>query len=152
MKISENYQLKEFEVSAKAQAMGRTFTVPANLIPNVVHLVRNLLQPISDATGWANVITSGYRPGWLNKTVGGSPTSQHLIAAAADCNFYERKPGGGLGRKIPTYEVLAKVRELGYKFDQMIAYPNFVHLSYTATRQRMQVLYNKSYTGRKLAA
>lgn len=149
MQISKNYKLSEFAQSAKARQMGRAVEIPADVIPHIHALVFNLLQPISDATGWANVISSGYRPDWLNKAVGGSDTSQHPKGQAADCNFYERKADGKLGRKIPTVEVMAKVRELGLPFDQMIAYNTFTHLSYSA-RRRMQVLYNKGYTGKRL--
>lgn len=142
--------MKEFAVSAKAAAMKRSFTVPENLQPNVVALVTNLLQPISDATGWVNVISSGYRPKWLNDAVGGSDTSQHMTAEAADCNFYERKADGKIGRKLTTFEVMREVKALGLPFDQMIGYPNFVHLSYSVRRQRGQVLYNRSYTGKRI--
>lgn len=150
MRISKNYQMKEFAVSARAAAMQRSFIVPNNLQPNVVALVINLLQPISDATGWANLITSGYRPEWLNKLVDGSATSQHMTAEAADCNFFERRPDGTLGRKIPTHEVMAEVKRLGLPFDQMIGYNTFVHLSYSERRQRGEVLYNRSYTGKRI--
>lgn len=142
--------MKEFAVSAAAAAKGYHFTVPENLQPNVVALVKNLLQPINDATGWKNSINSGYRPRYVNNLVGGAPSSQHLTAEAADNMFYEVGADGKRKRWIPPHEVAAKVIELGLPFDQMILYPGFVHLSYSERRQRKQVLYNKSYTGKRL--
>ena len=63
--------------------------------------------------------------------------------------FYVLK--NGKAEYLKPIEVLRKVIELNLDFDQMIAYPGFVHLSYTTDRKnRKQVLYNKSYKGEKL--
>ena len=52
---------------------------------------------------------------------------------------------------MTPYELACKVIELGLQFDQLILYSGFVHLSYKKSgEQRMQILYNKSYKGKKL--
>lgn len=152
MKISKNYQLSEFAVSETARRRGITFTVPDQYVGNVLALVKNVLQPINDATGWKNKVNSGYRPPEVNKMVGGVPTSQHLTAQASDNMYFVPNDNGvGVKRWVTPYEVLKKVKELGIVFDQMIAYNGFVHLSYRSKgTNRMQVLYNKSYTGKRL--
>lgn len=152
MKISKNYQLSEFAVSATAAAKGIKFTVPDEYVGNVMALVKNVLQPINDATGWKNKVNSGYRPPNVNKMVGGVPTSQHLTAQASDNMFFVPNANGlGVNRWVSPYDVLRTVLDLGIVFDQMIAYNGFVHLSYKAKGgNRMQVLYNKSYTGKRV--
>lgn len=152
MRLSENYKLSEFAVSDTAAKRGIYFTVPENYVPHVRALVDNLLQPISSATGWTNVISSGYRPPNVNSMVGGVDTSMHLVAEAADCNFNTG------GRKVAPIDVAEKVLALQKAgvikaFDQMILYPTFVHLSYTARRaNRNQVLYSSTYRGRRVSA
>lgn len=142
MKISKNYRLKEFEVSSSFPHLVEP--IPKNLECNVVFLILNLLQPINDATGWVNDISSGYRGPALNKAVGGVSTSQHTKGEASDNNFRE----GKIYKK--PYEVASKIKELGLEYDQMILYNNFVHLSYSRANNRNQLLYSKNYTGKRL--
>ncbi|MFV0538838.1 MAG: D-Ala-D-Ala carboxypeptidase family metallohydrolase [Dysgonomonas sp.] len=149
MKISKNFNLSEFAVSATASAKGHTIIIPEIIIPNIIILVENLLQPICDATGWHDTINSGFRDDFTNNLVGGVPNSQHRTGEAADNRFF-RKDGTKKIYLLPI-DVLKKVVELKLNFDQMIAYNGFVHLSYTAKRKnRKQILYNRSYTGRRL--
>lgn len=135
--------MSEFSVSAKFPHLATG--VPLTYQQNVIVLVLNVLQPMCDSVGWTCVITSGYRGRALNEVVGGKPTSQHTIGEAADCVF---KRGG---KAVPIIEVLRLATALNFPFDQMIAYPNFVHFSHTKRREnRRQVLYNKSYNGDRL--
>lgn len=141
--ISKNFSMKEFSVSAKYPSLAKG--VPHAFKPSVIALINNVLQPICDATGWVCKINSGYRSPELNKAVGGAPTSQHTKGEASDCVF---KQGGS---NVPIVDVIKKAIELKLPFDQMIAYPSFVHFSYTRMRQnRKMVLYNKSYRGERL--
>ena len=147
--ISKNFKLGEFAVSTKASALGYKFDIPEELIPNVKLLVEKLLQPICDAMGWKDKVNSGYRDPYVNKLVGGVPTSQHMTAEAADNMFFIKVDGKP--KYIAPIDVLKAVKELDLDFDQMIAYPGFVHLSYTGKRKnRKQILYNSSYKGARL--
>lgn len=154
-KISNNFNMSEFAVSVAASAKGHKIVIPENLKPNIIALVKNVLQPICDATGWKDKVNSGYRDAFTNKLVGGADGSQHTKGEAADNMFFwsgtsweaETIASG----YIKIIDVLKKVIELDLDFDQMIAYPTFVHLSYTTSRKnRRQVLYNSSYKGEKL--
>lgn len=147
--ISKNFKMSEFAVSTSASAKGHTIVIPEDLKSNVVTLVINLLQPICDATGWKDKINSGYRDEFTNNLVGGAKGSQHTKGEAADNMFYVLKDGKA--EYLKPIEVLRKVVELRLDFDQMIAYPTFVHLSYTTSKQnRKQILYNSSYKGERL--
>ena len=142
MRISKNFAMYEFSVSASYPELAKG--VPVNLRNNVKELVLKVLQPICDKGGWTCTINSGYRSIELNRAVCGAPTSQHLKGEAADCVFKHGKP-------VPIIDVLRLATELNLPFDQMIAYPTFVHFSYTRMRQnRKMVLYNKSYNGKRL--
>ena len=143
MRISKNFTMDEFSVSASHPELARC--IPVNIRPAVKALVINLLQPICDRTGWTDSILSGYRSIELNRAVKGASGSQHMKGEAAD-NLFKRN-----GKPVSIIEVLKLVKESGLDFDQMIAYPTFVHLSYTTKRpNRKQILYNVSYTGKRL--
>ncbi len=146
MRISKNYTMEEFAVSKDFPNLVEP--VPEVYQQNVIDLVTNLLQPVNDATGWKNLITSGYRPNKLNKAVGGSLTSDHRFGRASDNNFYKEENGKVI--YISSYDVANTVLKLKLKFDQMILYPGFVHLSYRKNKNRNQVLYSKNYKGKRL--
>ena len=146
MRISKNYKMEEFEVSKSFPKLVEK--VPLEYQQNVKDLVLNLLQPINDATGWVNNISSGYRGDALNKAVGGSDTSDHRFGKSSDNNFYSVENAKRIS--ISTYDAAKKVKDLRLQFDQMILYPSFLHLSYRKGANRNQILYNKSYKGKRL--
>ena len=84
MKLSEYFELSEFEHSDTARAKGIVNRVPAELVPNVVRLHDNVLYPLRKLVGHPVRITSGYRCADLNKAVGGAANSQHSTGEAAD--------------------------------------------------------------------
>ena len=142
--ISKNFSYHEFEHSdiAKEERITNAIT-SVEIRDSIKDLVDNLLQPLRDAVKKPLKISSGYRCPQLNShyKIGGSPTSQHVKGEAADVWCATMTP----------YELACKVIELGLKYDQMILYPGFVHLSYKKSgAQRMQILYNKSYKGKRL--
>ena len=141
MRISKNFTLDEFNVSASHPELAKG--IPINIRPAIIALVVHVLQPICDKTGWTCKINSGYRSIELNRAVGGAPASQHMKGEAADCVFMKDK------KPVPIIEVLKAGKD--FNFDQMIAYPTFVHFSYTRLRaNRKMILYNSSYVGKRL--
>ena len=141
MKISKNFRMGEFNVSASYPELAKG--IPINIRPAIIALVTHVLQPICDKTGWTCKINSGYRSIELNRAVKGAISSQHTKGEAADCVFMKN------GKAVPIIDVLKAGKELC--FDQMIAYPTFVHFSYTRLRaNRKMILYNKSYKGERL--
>ena len=87
---------------------------------NVKALVSEVLDPVREKLGMPIVVNSGYRCEKHNKDVGGVRNSQHLRGEAADihCSDNER--------------LKQLIIENG-KFDQLITYPTFLHVSYKRT-------------------
>ena len=80
-------------------------------------LVREVLDPLREAYGKPIVVNSAYRCPKHNKEVGGVNGSQHLRGEAADIHCADNKQ-------------LAKLIVLNGKFDQLILYPTFLHVSW----------------------
>ena len=87
---------------------------------NVKALVREVLDPVREKLGMPIVVNSGYRCERHNKDVGGVKNSQHLVGQAADIHCEDN-------------ERLKQLIIENGKFDQLITYPTFLHLSYKRT-------------------
>ena len=87
---------------------------------NVKALVSEVLDPVREKLGMPIVVNSGYRCEMHNKDVGGVKNSQHLKGEAADLTCSD----------LPRLKQL--IIENG-KFDQLITYPTFLHVSYKRT-------------------
>ena len=139
--ISKNFSYREFEESETAKARGIMNVITSFEVRDAVReLVLTVLQPLRDAWGEPLHVNSGYRCPKLNAAVGGAATSQHVKGEAADI-------------KAPNPIKLAQLAyDLGLPYDQMIIYPTFVHFSHKkGGPQRGQLLYNKSYKGRRVS-
>jgi uncharacterized protein YcbK (DUF882 family) len=108
--------------------------LPKRLEPNLRALAENVLQPARDALG-AIEVTSAYRSPAVNKAVGGSKTSQHVQAQAADLKY----SGGN--------DVLLEWLLENVEYDQIIneypdanGVPSWVHVSYSEGKNRKQKL------------
>lgn len=84
MKLSEHFNLEEFERSVTASARGINNKVPKELIPNLKKLCEQVLEPLRLHFNEPVRISSGYRCPALNKAVGGAKNSQHMRGQAAD--------------------------------------------------------------------
>lgn len=90
MKITKNFYLGEFTWSDTAARMGREVVVPAKVLPMIERVAEDFLQPLRDRLteqykkDMPLVISSGYRPRWLNEAVGGASSSDHMKGLAVD--------------------------------------------------------------------
>lgn len=84
MKLSKNFTLEELTASLTADNRGIDNTPNYTQFNEIKNLCEQVLQPIRDKYGRPIIVTSGYRCSKLNKVVGGSKTSQHLLGQAAD--------------------------------------------------------------------
>ena len=84
---------------------------------NIEALVENVLDPARERFGKPIIVNSGYRCPKHNKEVGGVANSQHLRGEAADVRCTDNKR-------------LAEIIEQNGKFDQLIDYGTFLHVSY----------------------
>ena len=84
---------------------------------NVKALVAVILDPVREKWGMPVVVNSGYRCPKHNKEVGGVKNSQHLKGEAADIHCEDN-------------ERLKQLIIENGKFDQLIDYGTFLHVSY----------------------
>ena len=94
---------------------------------NVKALVENVLDPLREKYGKPIKVNSGYRCPKHNLAVGGATQSQHMKGEAADI--------APAGLQVTAYglQELGKLVEIikqNGKWDQMIVYPTFVHVSW----------------------
>ena len=78
------FTFEQFSRSDTAKRKNIDNSVPSNLRPHAEELINNILDPLRDAWGSDLYLTSAYRGYALNKVVGGSTTSAHSYAYAAD--------------------------------------------------------------------
>ena len=95
---------------------------PKEAEENLRALVDEVLDPLREAYGRPIRVTSGYRCPKLNNLVGGSPNSQHTRGEAADIQPV-------IGNEADLDE-LAQILIANGKFDQLILYPTFIHVSW----------------------
>lgn len=137
MQISKNFSLSEFTESATADKLNiDNSKVPEYVKNNIKEMVYQVLQPLRDYIEKPITINSGYRCLKLNSAVGGVPTSQHVQGQAVDIEV----------DGMTSFEIAQAVLDLHLPYDQLILYNDFVHIS-IGTRDRRQLLYNKSYNG-----
>lgn len=94
---------------------------------NVKALVENVLDPLREKYGKPIKVNSGYRCSKHNLAVGGVTGSQHMKGEAADI-----VPAG---LQLTAYglkelERLVEIIKQNGKWDQIIIYPTFVHVSW----------------------
>ena len=107
---------------------------PKEAEENLKALVEDVLDPLREAYGRPIRVTSGYRCPQLNRLIGGSPNSQHMRGEAADIQPVA-VAGDGL-------DEMAQILIANGKFDQLIVYPTFIHVSYRRNGwNRRQVMY-----------
>lgn len=144
--ISKNFSYAEFEASPTAKAKHIVNVITTFEIRDAVKaLTLSVLQPLRDIYGKPMEINSGYRSPRLNAEVGGVPTSQHVKGEAADIKTGNQTESYRLARLAKTTPSI--MREI----DQLIVYETFIHISHRRIGpQRNQILYNKSYKGRRI--
>lgn len=128
MKLSKNFTLDE---------MIRTSTGIPNIptdkeIENIKMLVENVLQPLRDHMNRPVIISSGFRSKEVNKAVGGSKTSGHMLGTAADIT---------LGTKTLNRLAYNYIRD-NCEFRQLINEYNYswIHVEYREGDNKKQEL------------
>jgi len=109
-KLSEHFTLQELTVSEWASRNDVDNTPPDMLMSTMVELA-NKLEEVRTVLGNKIHVNSGYRSPKVNKAIGGTSTSDHQYAQAADIIC----PEFGNPEQI-CYAIM----ESGIKFDQLI--------------------------------
>lgn len=110
--------------------------LPKAYLPNVLRLIQEVLDPLREAYGKPISVNSGYRSEKLNRVVGGSPTSDHMLGRAADIH-------GTPNTKAENKKLYELIQKLGLPFDQLINEKNFswIHVSHRSKEEnRHQII------------
>lgn len=106
----------------------RAERVPNGAEENERALVEAVLDPARERLRKPIVINSGFRCVIHNNKVGGAVNSQHLKGEAADVHCEDNRK-------------LARLIVEGGRFDKLIIYPTFIHVSYKKNgNNRKQIL------------
>lgn len=140
--ISDDFDIDEFTRSRMARKLGYNITLGQWEHEQIARLVKTCLQPIRSDLGVPLVITSGFRPPWLNLMVRGAQSSMHLYGCAADF----KTPGTTLEGAF--YRII----ELDLPIDQLILEDppwGWIHLGVAMPGQdpRKQYMIAKNTTG-----
>ena len=119
--------------------------LPNGIEENIMALTEQVLDPAREVLGKPIKVNSGFRCPLHNKTVGGVYNSQHVKGEAADI-----APAGFMihdsGLKTELVR-LAKVIVENGRFDQLILYPTFIHVSWKRQGGNRQQILRKTATG-----
>lgn len=118
-KIGRNFLAHEFTDSQTAARMGREVMPTRTQWSNVARLVDLVLDPLRDEIRRPIIVSSGVRPIWLNRAIGGARYSAHLTGRAADINAVGLSP-----RELAT-----RIIQMALPFDKCILeFNQWVHV------------------------
>lgn len=147
LKLSEHFNLTEFERSSTAQANHIDNSCPSQYIPALSQLCKTILEPLRQHFGEPVIISSGYRSPTLNIRVGGVYASQHTLGEAAD--IVPLPPAGSLSYKPSALSSWFDWLKDNTDFDQLILEHDskgcyWIHVSCRRNRKanRHQVFYD----------
>ena len=131
----KNFRINEFVCHCGCE-------MPPEARQNIEALVANVLDPLREAYGKPIYVNSGYRCEKHNKAVGGVPKSQHMLGQAADISVKSEK------LKVKSeLDELARIIVSQGRFDQLIIYPAFLHVSYKRSGVNRHKVLRKTATG-----
>ena len=120
------FKMNEFldSETAKRNGVVNMFAC-AEHIDNVLAMVDDILDPLREMFGKSILINSGYRVPALNRLVGGSVNSMHMVGMAVDITAINPI------ENMHLYNMLVS----NFEFDQVIIYVRdsivrFIHISY----------------------
>lgn len=128
MRLSKNLTLRECTRSQTAKRLGLKNEPDTPQITNLKLLAEHVFQPLRDHFEVPIYVSSGYRSPKLNRSIGGSNTSQHCQGRALDL---DADVFGG----VTNAEIFHYIKDC-LDFDQLIwefgddSNPDWVHVSY----------------------
>ncbi len=129
IKLSKHFSINECQHSDYAIKHGLENILPAPCYKNAIGLAVNVLEPIRKQFG-AFTPLSWFRSYEVNKGVGGSQTSDHIIGAAADISI----------KGVDDMELARWIVD-NLTFKQVIFENSWVHCSYLEGDNRGQILH-----------
>ena len=173
--LTPHFALQEFIRSATARKHGIANDPPPEAVENLKLLCHHTLEPLREALGLPVVITSGYRCKALNNIIAHhSNRSQHMKGQAADfhvgqgevsgsmfqvpSSLQAKRPCGSSAKfwgTSPRERLVRAFRliltEPSIDFDQLIIYPNFIHVSYVSREKNRHSIMTGSGAGKYCA-
>lgn len=149
-KLSPHFSLGELIYSSKAVELGIDNTPPPEVLDRLIIVCCRILEPVREHYGVSFSPNSGYRCHDLNKAIGGSENSQHMIGQAVDFEV----PG------VSNYDLALWISK-NLEFDQLIlerytpgnASSGWVHCSIISGQNRRMVMtMNGAFTKHGLIA
>ena len=107
---------------------------PNGLEENMTALVEEVMDPVREKLGKPIICNSGFRCPIHNALVKGASQSQHMRCEAMDCHCADNRK-------------LAQIIVAQGKFDQLIIYPTFIHVSYKKAGGNRKQILKKTATG-----
>lgn len=125
------FTIKELCRSNKATELEIDNTPTDDVKTNLTRVVDNLLDNARERLGRPITVNSGYRCPKLNKAVGGTHKSQHMVGKAVDIT------AGTKERNKQLFEILKTM-----EFDQLIDERDmsWIHISFCEGNNRNQIL------------
>lgn len=119
MKLTQHFTLEEFCESDAAARMGAVISPTPEVILNLTRLCYDVLEPLRSRLQKPIIITSGFRPEWLNKFIGGAINSAHLTGRAADIKV----------QNMPPLELAKYIRNQEFPVDKcLMEFGQWVHV------------------------
>ena len=135
MKLAPNFSLKELTASQTAERLNIRNEPDQQQLVNLVHLCTHVLQPVREHYGKVVTVSSGLRVLKLNKAIGSSDKSQHVLGQACDFEIY------GLDNHLVAQFIAEKL-----DYDKLILEfytpPNggWIHVSYDMHNNRKEIM------------
>ena len=139
MQISKHLSFEECVQSDTAKRLGIVNNNPnLDAIENMKLLAEKVFEPMREHFKVPIFVSSLYRGIPLNVAIGGSKTSQHCAGQAMDIDM-------GDNAKPSNFQIFQYIKK-NLEFDQLIwelgndKNPSWVHVSYSKTKNRKQIL------------
>lgn len=152
--LTPHFALREFTESATARKHGIVNEPTAEAVENLRRLCIHTLEPLREKLGLPMVITSGYRCKELNEIiVHASRKSQHMSGQAADFHLghtdFTDDTDKRRKRLIQAFRLI--ITDESIDFDQLILYPNFIHVSYVSKERNRRKITKANGNGKYCA-
>lgn len=134
------FTIEEMERSTVAQFQALDNTMPTLVRLSAIEFIEKVLDPLRGKFGAPIYVTSGYRCPQLNRLVGGSVTSQHLLGTAADITALNKKDNKRIWKLLQLHTV---------DFDQAILYGDyaFIHVGWKKSGNQRHQMMEYPYLG-----
>ena len=126
--LTPHFSLQEMTDSQTAKKHGIANVPTPEVVENLRRLCTHTLEPLREKLGLPIIITSGFRTKALNDIiVHASRKSQHMSGCAADFMVQ-----GSNQHELLIMAFRLIIEDESVDFDQLILYPNFIHVSYVS--------------------